>query len=148
MLINLQRKVRFKRKKNNAVDETKEGEALDFFPTTNSNQRQTQYVRFEDKSAGEPTLVHGLEPRNTGKILNGVDYTLFNSTRNTIQDTLSSSYYFLTNFLSTKSILNDGVAGVRLQQNTISTIDAIDDFDHKSGYTSKVRIIKFSSFSS
>lgn len=122
-------------------------EIFNFFPTTHTKRRKTQYVRFEDRSVDNSRIA---EPRatNTGKILNGATVTevIINSTRDILLNKYPSSTFFLSNLFSKPSTSNTRLNGVRQQTNINSFIDSIDDYDHKSGYSTKVRMIIFKEF--
>ena len=119
------------------------------------NQQNSQYVRFEDPSADH---IKNVEPReakagkilnddaeNTGTFLGGAADAIINATKDILlNQNPSSSFVFLSNFLSSPStppLNNNRITGGQKQTNVEAFIDAIDEYDHRSGYTQKVIIM-------
>ena len=126
-------------------------ELFNFFPTTHTNRRKNQYVRFEDRSTDRSTVA---EPRNllkdpksgkilkpsTGNILNGATEVLINATQDILlNNKYPSSFVFLSNLFSNPSpSSNTRLNGEQQQTNVEAFIDGVDEYDHNSGFSQKV----------
>ena len=125
--------------KNIKLQEPDEIDVFSFFPPTRSNRRKTQYVRFEDKSTDSSSVA---KPRiqNTGNILNGATEALINVTQDILlNNKYPSSFVFLSNLLSNSAAPNTRLTGNRQKITMDEFLDSVDEYDHRSRYSEKVR---------
>ena len=83
-----------------------------------------------------------MKPRiqNTGNILNGATEALINVTQDILlNNKYPSSFVFLSNLLSNSAAPNTRLTGNRQKITMDEFLDSVDEYDHRSRYSEKVR---------